>query len=489
MYIKNKYILKSLDAIPLGSKVFIYGSGVFGKTIKKNIDIKRKDINIIGFLDSFKEDLSLEMPIINIDNVDIYKYDLILVASDFWLNIIDNLQFKEIDNYKVIRSDFFLSFFKRFCVFCQNFLSYNNVILLLAPINYCLAFVLKSIFIKKSVLHIGPMVHTIFDTVKLLRANGWKANYLSIQPSNEIWEKADYILEKKTNPCFQALSDFIFFWKIVACYQVIHSHFYILLSSSGWELPILKKMGRTIVFHGRGCHMRSKELNEKINKEDQYNICKCCDYNMQSCASDAVVRRRVLARMYGDKFIVTTPDLKDFMPAANVLPFFAPEEREKENTDSILMKERIKIIHITNHPGIEGTAQIEGVINELKQEGYSLEFVKLSGVAHNDVLNSLQDADLSIGKMKMGYYANAQVESMQMGVPTITYIRPSYISEELKDSGFIFSDLKHLKETLRYYLDNLDKLEEKKLKTKSSIKRLHSNVEIIKTLEHLYLMK
>lgn len=487
MYIDKKYILKSLSDINPNERLLIYGSGSLGQKFKQTIDKKRQDLKVIGFLDSFKEDLSQETPLIKFSDIDRYKqqYDLIVVASDFWLNIVDSLQLKGIDSYKIIDRCFFLSGVQKVSVFFKELFSYSGIILLLMPLNYILGICLKSLYIKKSVLHVGPMVHTIFDTVSLLNEKGWKAKYLSINLPNETWGQADYVLKKKTKPYLQALSDFIFFWKVMARYKVIHSHFFIMLSASGWELPILKKMERKIVFHGRGCHMRNKELNEQINTDPQYNICACCDYDMKSCTSNAVVSRRVLARMYGDEFLVTTPDLLDFIPEADVLPFFAPEvkvaDKAYKQNDSSL-----KIAHITNHPGIEGTASIEKIIAELKDEGFDIDFINVSGAAHDAVLKVLSEADLTIGKMKMGYYANAQVESMNLGVPAVTYVRSEYMTETLKESGFIFSDLKHLKETIKYYFENPDKLKEKQLKAKSSIKQLNNNAEIIQQLERVY---
>ena len=62
---------------------------------------------------------------------------------------------------------------------------------------------------------------------------------------------------------------------------------------------------------------------------------------------------------------------------------------------------------------------------------------------HDQVIKAFSEADLAIGKMKMGYYANTQIESMVIGVPTITYVRPEFITKELQDSGFILCGSVH----------------------------------------------
>jgi hypothetical protein len=247
---------------------------------------------------------------------------------------------------------------------------------------------------------------------------------------------------------------------------------------------MLKKNGVGVVIHFRGCELRNREQNMALDPE--FNICEACDYDMH-CVSDAMKRKRKQARKYGDAFLVTTPDLIDFFPGSTHVPFFVPEvgdypvkDRKQEND------EQIRILHATNHPGIDGTKEIRDVINKLKDKGYPIELTVLNGVSYNEVLEKLTGADISIGKMKMGYYANFQIESMLMGIPTITYVRPEFITDGLAESGFILCDLENLEATLEHYLDNLDELQAKKALAKSSILKLHDNEKIARQLISIY---
>lgn len=149
-------------------------------------------------------------------------------------------------------------------------------------------------------------------------------------------------------------------------------------------------------------------------------------------------------------------------------------------------KDAIKIVHVTAHPGIEGTRYIEHAIQNLKAKGYRINFVFLRNVPHTRVMEELRTADLSIGKMKMGYYANAQIEAMAMGVPTITYVRPEFMTEELANSGFIFSTIDDLEATLEYYLLHPEELERKRRIARSSILSLHDNAALARRLIEFY---
>lgn len=363
------------------------------------------------------------------------------------------------------------------------------IIIILYPLNLLLTVIYKNRFQKGSVLHISYTVHIPYYTVQLLRKKGVKADYLALGKS-KVWNKYDYNIRYQILPIITAFNEFIKLWKIAAKYEIIHCHFERSIAYNGWDLYFLKKLGRKIVIHHRGCHSRDRDKNNDLINNSDTNICSECDYNPPSCLNKIVLTRRKKANKYGDLFLLTTPDLKDFVPNGVHYPFYTPEISDKQYNDFQKNydnnKDYIKIVHATNHPGIEGSKKINTVINNLKKKGYNIQYTFLQGVTHDTVLAEMQTADLTIGKMKMGYYANAQIESMCLGVPAVTYIRPEFMTKELKNSGLIICSLKNLEETLEYYLKNQDKIKEKRQKARSSILQLHNNDVLIQKLIDFY---
>ena len=364
--------------------------------------------------------------------------------------------------------------------------AYRVTLALLWPVTVLLCALRRRAVHEDSVLHISYMVHIPYHTTRILRRHGVRADYMAIGTS-PTWDKSDFRRTTSAVPVIQALREFLLFWRVVARYEVIHSHFALTMSVCGWELPLLRRMGRKLVIHYRGCEIRDARENKKLHPD--LNICEECDYAAVACASEQVLRRRALAEKYGDAFLVTTPDLKDFAPEAEHMPFFAPENlpeaapRPEEKAGGL---REVRIVHATNHPGIEGTARIRKAIERLETKGHSLCFEFLTGVAHDTVLKALAEADLSIGKMKMGYYANAQIESMCLGVSAITYVRPEFMTDELRDSGFIFATLEELEQTLEHYLQHPQKLEAKRRIARESVLRLHDNDALAKQYIALY---
>jgi len=356
---------------------------------------------------------------------------------------------------------------------------------LLSPINFCLSIVLRKRVLPKSVLHVSYPVHTAWHTVALLRDVGWKADYLAIG-SNPHWRKFDYLRSYGGRFGFlRALKDFWFVWWIVSQYEVLHLHFLMTPTRLGWELRWLHRMGRKVVVHYRGCEGRNRE--RIMSRYPNCNICQQCDYGATVCKDPLNQRRVALAYRYASCSLVTTPDLLDHVPNGVHFPFFHPldsadhSEPKGERTRSFL-----RVVHVTNHPGIEGTAQIEQIITELKQEGVPVELQVLRGVSHREVLKSIAGADVTIGKMKMGYYANFQVESLALGVPAITFVRSDLMNKELEQSGLIFSSLDHLKATLKQLVAEPEILAAKQALCRASIRQLHQNERLIAKLDALY---
>ncbi|MBN8981883.1 MAG: hypothetical protein J0I29_11505 [Rhizobiales bacterium] len=348
------------------------------------------------------------------------------------------------------------------------------------PVNRLLALLLAGRVNPNSVLHVSYMVHIPFETVRHLRRQGIKADYLAIGRSPH-WNQCDINFVPSPIPPFRALQEFWLFWTVIARYQVVHAHFMYTISETGWELPLLKVMNRKLVAHFRGCEARDRMRNMQLHPD--VNICQSCDHHPYVCQTMSAARRRVWAEEFADATLVTTPDMKDFLPNATHFPFFSPDVTERNAPPS---GRPFTIVHITNQPGIEGTAEIVAAIDILKAKGHDIDFRWFSNIPHAQVLVEIANADLAVGKMKMGYYANAQIETMACGVPTITFVRDEFMTDELRASGFIFTTLPRLADTIAHYMANPIELEAKRRIARASILKLHDNDRLAQRLAGEY---
>ncbi len=337
----------------------------------------------------------------------------------------------------------------------------------------------------RSVLHVSYMVHIPHHTVRLLRRHGYDADYLAVGRS-PYWDRSDYVYEATWPGEWRAAQEWWWFWRVLARYETVHFHFMTTLTRMGWEVAALKRLGRAVVAHFRGCEARDRARNMALHP--QMNICQQCDYSPPICGRPESALRRQLALDHADAVLVTTPDMKDFLPDAVHFPFFAP-------TDDILPARRephwpdkptFRIVHATVHPGIEGTDAIRAAVDRLRARGLPVELEFIRDAPHAEVLARTADADLAIGKMKMGYYANNQIESMCCGVPTVTWVRPDLMTPELAASGFIFARLDELERVIEHYVTHPGELARKRETVRASILRLHDNAALTRRLIALY---
>jgi len=366
--------------------------------------------------------------------------------------------------------------------------TYGLTACLFYPLNY-----LFSMFFErkkgKGVLHISTVTHQPYLITRYLRAEGFEADFLA---KGEGWlsydEKAwDYRMKRPKLPGpIRFLYEFVWAWILYPRYEIIHSHFLQMIGSGFWELSFLKKMRKKVVFHFRGDDIRRKNINLQLNPD--LNCCQECDYPAGYCEGhdrDVLVQQ---AKKYGDLFLVTTPDLNDFFPEALHFPFLLPELPGQ--SPPLLGNKRpvgmpIRILHLTNHEGIDGTNDLVNAVHRLREEGYDVELLTPRRVPFQEVLLMYPKVDISVGKLRMGYYANAQVESMYFGIPTMCYIRETFL-KNIPDCPIINVRPDNLYERLKYWLDHSYERMERGRRGQAFVRRHHSGDLLAKRLIELY---
>ena len=282
----------------------------------------------------------------------------------------------------------------------------------------------------RAVLHVSMLSHKPYMLSRIMRRHGVKSDYLAVHPEAG-WLQVgtrgyDFalpgsLLGMPLRPFFEIRC----LLKMLADYDVIHYHFASLLTYEGRELKYLKRAGKCVVFHFRGCDLRQGSVNRRLHPE--LNCCAECDSPTGSCETEIQSLRIELAREYADLLFVTTPDLLDFLPEAELVPFIAPTEVVLADIRPAPRNANVfRVVTSSNHDGIDGTAYVRRAVERLQQEGHAIELVEVHGTPYEQALAVYKSADLYAGKLLMGFYNNANIECMLLGVPCMTYIRPEF---------------------------------------------------------------
>jgi glycosyltransferase involved in cell wall biosynthesis len=326
-----------------------------------------------------------------------------------------------------------------------------------------------------SILQFSIISHKPFMLSRIFRRFNLKSDYLA---KNIEYGRLNlgYDYGLKSGSILKATLMYLF---IMPKYDVIHTHFNSFFTNTNWELDLLKRLNKVIVFHFRGCEIRNKTDNLRLNP--QLNCCSECCYPVGSCDSVYQKGRIEAARKYGDLFFVTTPDLLDFMPEAEHIPFIAPDIE----VDKIVPAERdpgkFRLVTSSNHHGVDGTEYIRLAVDKLIEGGFNIDYVEISKLPYDETLSLYKSADLYVGKLRMGYYNNANIETMMMGVPNMSYIRPKF-REDIPDCPIIQATPDTVYAKLLEYLNKPDELKELGKKGPEFVQK-HHNPE--KIAEHL----
>jgi hypothetical protein len=306
----------------------------------------------------------------------------------------------------------------------------------------------------RSVLQLSLISHKPFMVSRVLRAHGIRSDFFAINVSdtdilNVGW---DYALRADVPPRKRKALECFYLWTVLARYDVIHSHFKTLLSDTGWEFEYLKQLGSVVVFNYRGCDIRYRSLNMRLQPE--LNCCQECDYPIGSCDTDYQRSQVALTAKYGDAFFVTTPDLLAFAPeGAEHLPFIHPVGIDFDRIRAADKRPGVfRAVTSSNHHGIDGTPYIRAAVDRLRREGCAIELVEVSNLSYREALAVYKSADVYVGKLRMGYYNNANIETMMLGVANMSYIRADFTGL-FPDCPIINTTPDTVYDRLRYYVE------------------------------------
>ena len=164
------------------------------------------------------------------------------------------------------------------------------------------------------------------------------------------------------------------------------------------------------------------------------------------------------------------------------IPFDASEYKiiERENKP-------LRVIHSPSNRAMKGTELILPVIERLKKIR-DVEFILAEKIPHTYLMKIKQSCDIAIEQVGnyggTGYGRNS-LETLAMGIPTITEMTQDYISW-LPENPFVLATADTLLERLVELIDNPSQRRELGLKGRAWVEKYHSFESVHKRLMELY---
>ena len=149
----------------------------------------------------------------------------------------------------------------------------------------------------------------------------------------------------------------------------------------------------------------------------------------------------------------------------------------------------VKIVHSPTNRKYKGTELIISVIDKIKKEK-SIEFLLMENVDRKELLNIKSECDISIdqvgGSMGGTGYGKAGLETLAMGIPTITNMTKDY-AEWLPENPFVVANnFEELYKVLNELIDNENYRIENGKRGIDWVKKYHSFSSVNENLMRLY---
>jgi len=286
-----------------------------------------------------------------------------------------------------------------------------------------------------------------------------------------------------------------FFLKALSEYDIFHFNFGLSLFviprlNFFLDLPILKAKRKKIIVTFQGCDARQRDFCIK-----NFSISACmepdCYQGQCSKNMDAKKRKRIkVFNKYADKIFVINPDLLHVIPNAEFLPYANVDIRTWTPPKEKRNRRNLTIVHAPTDRGVKGTKYILQAVEKLKKRNKAVTFNLIENMRHEKVKDIMEDADLIIDQVLVGWYGGFAVEAMALGKPVLCYIREEdlkFIPKTMKeDLPIINVNPTNLYDVLDEYINDRETLSLLGKKSRSYVERYHDSIKIAQQMKELY---
>ena len=205
-------------------------------------------------------------------------------------------------------------------------------------------------------------------------------------------------------------------------YDIFVFHFgYSFANDTLADVPLLKQMGKKVIFYFHGCDIRG---NKETIRKYEFSACKECWPHRCNPHRE---RELEYAGKYADAVWVSTPDLLEFMPGAELFlqPFDVDRIKPVESRPP--SQGPVRLVHAPSDAQLKGTKYLLEALEAINYKTKEVDLVLLQGMSNQEVVAELTRSDISVDQLLCGSYGVISLELMATGIPVICYIREDLV--------------------------------------------------------------
>lgn len=191
------------------------------------------------------------------------------------------------------------------------------------------------------------------------------------------------------------------------------------------DLKTLKDAGKKIVVTFQGDDARQWDI---CRAECEFTHAKEVEPIYLRKEQDDAIRKRIREfDQYADIIYAVNPDLIRFLPQrAQYFPYATPDLAEWKFIGVEVDVERpLRVLHAPTHTDVKGTKYLELAINNLKAEGFLIDYVRIQNMDNQEARKHYENADVLVDQLLAGWFGGLSAELMALGKPVICYLRES----------------------------------------------------------------
>lgn len=362
---------------------------------------------------------------------------------------------------------------------------------------------------KPRILHIHLALYQPWLMTRALRKIGYKADYVIFEWAKKhgwLIHGCDFDLDYKKGSTLSKLKSLGFFAWAVKNYDIFHLHrpsaflpfpepgsfFY------GFDLALLRKLGKKIVYSHWGCN--EGRMPSNFSKNGGKYICGFCQCRFGDCSDRKVILRHYIQPKYANAIINHDPEFDDFNFDAFYIPgmvdtdLWRPDEEipgefrlDKPRPTSVRIFHSISNSHIRggNHANTKGTQYIVPAVRELQDEGYDVDFVFFDRVPNPQVRFYQLQADIVVDQLLYGWYGSNAREAMSLEKPVVVYLRDD-LARHHPHLPIVNATIHNIKDVLRMLIEDKSLRMERGRQGREFAERVHSCDVVARRLAAVY---
>ncbi len=201
------------------------------------------------------------------------------------------------------------------------------------------------------------------------------------------------------------------------------------------ELAALKAADKRLYVFAYGADVRTREATLELGR---WNFCVDCDDPGRYCVCDDRRGKEMMETLstYATA-LVSLGDMLTYVPDARHIAYW-PIDTDKLSYEGVgTQSGALRIAHAPNHSHFKGTSYLEASIARLRERGYAIELMRISGVPNTEVLRLFADADLVADQFIGGAYGYTALEALARGKPVMTYVRSADLAIASDECPFL----------------------------------------------------